>query len=182
MRTFPEIGLSSPAKVRPSVDFPAPFLPVNAITSPAWNSVIDMLAKGKTIAETQILRMQHNVMQFMVFRSGRVHFYGASGNPCSAIGKCPRHAAEHLVRSAVGYHSADERILFRLAKHDDAVHQVEPHVDVMLHHHQRLMGLFEHSADGIVHFLTPSGSRLAVGSSSSSSPGCMASTPASASR
>ena len=48
MHTRPAIGLSSPARVSPSVDLPTPFLPVNAVTSPEWNSRSICSPSGKS--------------------------------------------------------------------------------------------------------------------------------------
>ena len=45
------------------------------------------------------------------------------------------------------------RIGFRLAKHNDTVHQIKPYVDVMLHHHQGFMGSVKHITYRIMHFL-----------------------------
>lgn len=113
-----------------------------------------MLAEREIIAEAQIPRVKHDVLRLPdLFRFGRVAFDGAARHPRTAVGKHLTHVAEHFVWSAVGDYAADVRIGFGFAQHDDAVNQVEPHVDMMFHHNQRLMGLFEDVADSVVHFL-----------------------------
>lgn len=113
-----------------------------------------MLAEREIIAEAQIPRVKHDVLRLPdLFRFGRVAFDGAARHPRTAVGKHLTHVAEHFVWSAVGDYAADVRIGFGFAQHDDAVDQVEPHVDMMFHHNQRLMGLFEDVTDSVVHFL-----------------------------
>ncbi len=122
------------------MDLPTPFLPVNAGHLTGMEFEVDMLAEREIIAEAQIPRESTTSCGCRICSGlGAWLSMVRPGTHAPPSAKHLTHVAEHFSLSAVGDYAADVRIGFGFAQHDDAVDQVEPHVDMMFHHNQRLM-------------------------------------------
>ncbi len=115
---------------------------------------IDMLAEREIIAKAQIPRAKHDVLRLPdLFLLGRVAFGWCGPAPTRHRRQAPDPCGRTLRLECRRRLRRRRSNRLRVAQHDDAVDQVEPHVDMMFHHNQRLMGLFEDVADSVVHFL-----------------------------
>ncbi len=181
MRTWPATGLSRPARVSANVDFPAPFLPVSAVISPAWKAIstcspsADSRPKLRSSAysTTSFAGGSDLGAWFSMARPGTHAPPSASTSPIVPNTSCgvPSASTPLTWVSASGLPSTMTRST--RSSHTSMWCSTTTSVSWVRSSTSRTASCTS---------LTPSGSRLAVGSSSSSSPGCMASTPANARR
>ncbi len=126
--TAPPAGGRSPARVRPSVDLPAPFGPVIARASPARTSRSMSCATGRPFTRATASPCAESSTSPGAAR-------GAGARP--AGGRVPTRRpppgaplrAEHLRGRAVRDDPAG-------ADHDDPREEGQPHLETMLHHHE----------------------------------------------